>query len=171
MFYKLKRTSQTSLEGVHELAVTFITPRLWQGIVLQVECSAVGQRKVLWVKQSSVLGHAKRYVQLIPAANPPIRQTVFKPAGRETAEAVGATVMTGQKQFSPAAGSAASPTKWRATRTVPVTVRIGNQLATPSPAPPAVNAEDSAHRTWRRRKRAGRPTPKVRTDGLVHCQR
>ncbi len=60
VFYKLKRTSQTSLEGVHELAVTFVAPRTWPVAGLQVECNAIGQRKMLWVKQAATLGHAER---------------------------------------------------------------------------------------------------------------
>jgi hypothetical protein len=102
VFFKLKRTSQTSLEGVHELAVTFVTPRSWPTIELQVNCSAHGERKVLWVRQSATLGRVEKYVQLIPAAMP-IQQVVMKPTDTDSTKA------------------AASPTKWRPQVVLPAT--------------------------------------------------
>ncbi len=46
VFFKLKRTSQTSLEGVHEMAVTFVAPRTWPAIALRVECRRRGNEKL-----------------------------------------------------------------------------------------------------------------------------
>lgn len=113
VFFKLKRNSQTSLEGTHELAVTFVTPRSWPTIEVQVNCSAHGERKMLWVRQSATLGRVEKYVQLIPAAMP-IRQVVMKPTDTDSA-----------KPMDKAAGAsdlaAASPTKWRPPATAPVT--------------------------------------------------
>src|SRR4029450_4208692 len=47
VFFKLKRYSQTSLEGLHELSVTFIAPRVWQQSEIRVDCAARGERKML----------------------------------------------------------------------------------------------------------------------------
>ncbi len=63
-FFKLKRSSQTSLEGVHALTVTFIAPRDWQSGAIRVGCSARGQRKLLFVKQDATLGRAAGEVML-----------------------------------------------------------------------------------------------------------
>ncbi len=112
VFFKLKRTSQTSLEGVHELAVTFVTPRTWPTIALQVSCSAHGERKMLWVRQSATLGHVERYVQLIPAAMP-IRQVVMKPTDPDSGKPA-------DKAMFASDSAAASPTKWRPPVTSPV---------------------------------------------------
>lgn len=141
VFFKLKRTSQTSLEGVHELAVTFIAPRVWPAVTLQVDCEAVGQRKMLWVKQSATLGHVQRNVQLI-AAVAPIKQVVYKPTGEEAAKELkekaqddGATVL--------ADSSAASPAKWRPTRVVQVSVKADEKpAAAPAPQLPPPKTEE-----------------------------
>jgi hypothetical protein len=111
VFFKLKRTSQTSLEGVHDVAVTFVAPRTWPAIAIKVECSALGQRKTLWMKQEATLGHLDRYVQLMPAAAAPIRQVVLKP---NTTEPVPT------KTPAIADNSEASPTRWRPARGAPL---------------------------------------------------
>jgi hypothetical protein len=125
VFFKLKRTSQTSLEGVHELAVTFVAPRNWPGVALQVECSALGQRKLLWVKQAATLGRVERYVQLIPAAPAPIHQVVLKPADSDSGK---------EKTPSLADNSAASPTRWRPTRATPIAAKVDDKTAAPAPS-------------------------------------
>jgi hypothetical protein len=80
VFFKLKRTSQTSLEGVHELQVTFVSPALLERPDVQVVCRAHGRRKVLWIKQTVTLGEEQRTVRLamLRSASPP-RQLVMKP--------------------------------------------------------------------------------------------
>jgi hypothetical protein len=123
VFFKLKRTTQTSLEGVHELAVTFVAPRSWPRPAIQVKCDALGQRKMLWMKQSATLGEADRYVQLIPAPSLPVRQVVLKPT-------VDATILpTGL----PGDESAASPTKWRPGRTAPLPPKVADKSAAEPP--------------------------------------
>jgi hypothetical protein len=79
VFYKLKRSSQTSLEGVHELAITFIAPAKWRGANLDVACGARGERKVLWMKQDATLGSERSAVRLVLASTPATRQLVLKP--------------------------------------------------------------------------------------------
>lgn len=141
VFFKLKRTSQTSLEGVHEMAVTFVAPRTWPAIALKVECSAVGERKTLWMKQQATLGHLDRYVQLIPAAPAQTRQVVLKPTEGELPIARPTTV---------ADSSAASPTKWRPARATPLppkgpdnsAVALLKKIATDANPDPAAEKED-----------------------------
>jgi hypothetical protein len=69
VFFKLKRSSQTSLEGVHELAVTFIAPRDWVGDKVNVGCSARGNRKVLWMDKPATLGRAASEVEIFLAGS------------------------------------------------------------------------------------------------------
>lgn len=78
VFFKLKRSSQTSLEGVHELAVTFVVPAGWRGGDVHVACSAQGRRKVLWMNQQSTLGHEVGAVRLYLAGPGNVRR-VAKP--------------------------------------------------------------------------------------------
>jgi hypothetical protein len=80
VFFKLKRFSQTSLEGVHELAVTFVAPRMWQRKEIQVDCAARGDRKLLWMKQNGTIGQSTRTVQLVEMSAKPVRTLVLKPA-------------------------------------------------------------------------------------------
>ncbi len=80
VFFKLKRYSQTSLEGVHELSVTFVAPRYWQWSEIRVDCAARGERKMLWLKQTGIIGQTSRTVQLVRMSAKPLRQLVLKPA-------------------------------------------------------------------------------------------
>lgn len=80
VFFKLKRYSQTSLEGSHELTVTFVAPRAWRWSEIRVDCAARGEQKVLWMKQSGTIGQATRMVQLVEMTAKPVRQVVLKPA-------------------------------------------------------------------------------------------
>ncbi|MCI0335180.1 MAG: hypothetical protein L0228_18380 [Planctomycetes bacterium] len=84
VFFKLKRSSQTSLEGVHELAVTFIVPAGWRGGDVHVECSAGGQRKLLFLKQSAMLGSEGDAVRLYLAGRGTVRR-VAKPVVADAA--------------------------------------------------------------------------------------
>lgn len=83
VFFKLKRSTQTSLEGVHELAVTFVVPADWQAGKVVVGCSAVGSRKVFWMDKSATLGRAasdvKVYLAGSTASRTAIRYEVAKP--------------------------------------------------------------------------------------------
>jgi hypothetical protein len=63
-FFKLKRSSQTSLEGVHELRVTFVVPADWQGGAVRVGCSARGKKRLLLLKHDATLGRASGDVRL-----------------------------------------------------------------------------------------------------------
>jgi hypothetical protein len=86
VFFKLKRSSQTSLEGVHELAVTFVAPAGWRGGEVHVACNARGRRKVLWISQPATLGHEGDTVRLYVAGRGRVREVakpvVIEPEGR-----------------------------------------------------------------------------------------
>ncbi len=88
VFFKMKRSSQTSLEGVHELRVTFLAPADWKGGEVRVSCSARGRRALLWLKQSATLGRAAGDVRLYPSGAKPV-YNVAKPVAEETPKAIG----------------------------------------------------------------------------------
>jgi hypothetical protein len=83
VFFKLKRSSQTSLEGVHELAVTFVAPVGWRGGEVRVGCNAQGERKVFWIKQAATLGREGDTVRLYLAGRGRTR-IVAKPVVAES---------------------------------------------------------------------------------------
>ena len=51
VFFKLRPSPQTTLEGVHRLTVRFIVPESWRADELTIACSATGRDEVLWIKQ------------------------------------------------------------------------------------------------------------------------
>jgi len=53
VFFKLRASPQTTLEGAHELTVRFVVPKNWRGDALRVCCYATGQEKFLWIKQQA----------------------------------------------------------------------------------------------------------------------
>jgi len=53
VFFKLRASPQTTLEGSHELTVRFVVPKNWRGDALRVCCYATGQEKFLWTKQQA----------------------------------------------------------------------------------------------------------------------
>lgn len=85
VFFKLKPSSQTSLEGVHDLAVTFIVPAGWRGGEVHVGCSAGGQRKVLFIRQSATLGAEGSMVRLYLAGRAHVMRQVAKPVVADAA--------------------------------------------------------------------------------------
>lgn len=98
VFFKLKRSSQTSLEGVHVLAVTFVVPAEWRGGDVRVGCTARGRRKVLWLKQEATLGGGVATVRLFASdaksthqVAKPVLAEAGAPAAPSTVIAVAAT--------------------------------------------------------------------------------
>ncbi|HJQ79045.1 MAG TPA: hypothetical protein VJ828_03775, partial [Lacipirellulaceae bacterium] len=85
-FFKLKRSSQTSLEGVHELRVTFVVPANWQGGEVRVGCSARGQKRLLLLKHDATLGRAAGDVRLSMTGRE-LEHRVAKPAIADEAPA------------------------------------------------------------------------------------
>jgi hypothetical protein len=74
VFFKLKRSSQTSLEGVHEVTVRFVVPDDWQGAAIRVACTARGERKVFWMDKPAMLGGTVAPVQLYEAGDAEMRE-------------------------------------------------------------------------------------------------
>jgi hypothetical protein len=85
VFFKLKRSSQTSLEGVHELTVVFVVPKGWQGDAARINCSARGRRELFWIKQSATLGRVEGTVQLHVQGSNTTRAWAEKRAAHVTA--------------------------------------------------------------------------------------
>src|SRR3954466_3924634 len=108
VFYKLKRYSQTSLEGLHALTITFVAPRKWQFSEIRVDCAARGERKMLWMKQDATIGQTTRMVQLVAMTPRPIKQVMLKPTDGQppVAKSEPATEKTASK----------SVPEWRPTR-------------------------------------------------------
>jgi hypothetical protein len=69
VYFTLRPSPQTSLEGVHDLTVAFIVPTTWRGDAVRVSCHATGQQKVLWVKQQKVWAETASGVALYLAGD------------------------------------------------------------------------------------------------------
>jgi hypothetical protein len=116
VFFKLKRYSQTSLEGLHELTVTFVAPRAWRWSEIRVDCAARGEQKLLWMKQSGTIGQTTRLVQLVEMSAKPVRQTVLKPTNSDQPAAKSPSNAAKQPATTAVGPSAAAATpagKWR----------------------------------------------------------
>jgi hypothetical protein len=74
VFFKLRSTPQTSLEGTHDLVVRFIVTDSWRGDSVQVCCQATGQEKFLWMTQQATLAHTCGPVALYMAGDLKARQ-------------------------------------------------------------------------------------------------
>ena len=98
VFFKLKRWSQTSLEGVHPLSVTFAVPADWRGGEVRVDVRARGERKMLWLKQPATVGRAAGVVSLHLAGDPHVH-IVAKPVETE-AKAVPSESSAGSRKTS-----------------------------------------------------------------------
>lgn len=66
-FFQLRPSSQTTLEGQHQLSVILRVPDDWQQGELQVRCWARGERQILWFDQPQTWGRAVRTVQVTAA--------------------------------------------------------------------------------------------------------
>ena len=81
VFFKIKRSSQTTLEGVHDLTIVFEVPADWQSGSLQVTCRALGRKKLFgFVQQSRMFGETIAPVYLYLEGNGPGRQTAQRKA-------------------------------------------------------------------------------------------
>jgi len=80
--FKLRRSPQTSLEGVHELSVRFIVPEKWRGDVVRVCCQAIGKEKFLWIKQQATWAAVCHPVVLYLAGDSEARQAAQRQARR-----------------------------------------------------------------------------------------
>lgn len=53
VFFQLRPTPQTTLEGQHEVTVTLRVSKRWRGDTLRVELSAQGNEKFLWMERET----------------------------------------------------------------------------------------------------------------------
>lgn len=74
VFFTLRPTPQTSLEGMHRVTVEFVTPHNWRGDALHVSVSAAGEEKFLWMSQPKVWAAKKSSVAIYVAGDPEARQ-------------------------------------------------------------------------------------------------
>ena len=74
VFFKLRSSPLSSLEGVHELTVRFIVPDSWRGDSVRVCCQATGQEKFLWMKQQTTWEHVCAPVAIYLAGDLKARQ-------------------------------------------------------------------------------------------------
>ncbi|MGL4514933.1 MAG: hypothetical protein ACRCT8_17750 [Lacipirellulaceae bacterium] len=74
VYYKLRPSSQTTLEGEHAFGVTFAAPRDWRGGGIEVRCVARGAQKWLFVEQQRVWSEVSR-----PVAVRLVSHTAAKP--------------------------------------------------------------------------------------------
>jgi hypothetical protein len=74
VFFLLRPSPTTSLEGVHELSVRFRVPSTWRGDAVRVACQATGEQKVFWMKQQKVWAQKTAPVALYSAGDLMARQ-------------------------------------------------------------------------------------------------
>ncbi|MEQ8848387.1 hypothetical protein [Botrimarina sp.] len=78
VYYKLRKSSQSTLEGEQEFRVTFAAPADWSGGSIEVRCVARGEQKWLLVEQRRVWNETAKPVELRLVSH-----TVAKPAIEE----------------------------------------------------------------------------------------
>jgi hypothetical protein len=77
VFFKFRKSTQTTLEGQHAISVQFIVPREWTVSELQVTAIARGQKKWLWYDQPHTWGSLISTVQLYRAGDAELRATAL----------------------------------------------------------------------------------------------
>ena len=77
VFFKLRSSPQTSLEGVHELTLRLLVPQNWRGDSVHVCCYATGHEKMLWMKQETTWAQACAPVVLYLAGDFKARQAAL----------------------------------------------------------------------------------------------
>lgn len=72
VFFQLRPSSQTTLEGQQQLSVVFRVPDDWSAGHLDVRCWARGERQILWFDQPQTWGSTRRQVAIaLPALDGP----------------------------------------------------------------------------------------------------
>lgn len=69
VFFIIRSSPTTSLEGVHELSVQYRVPENWRGDAVRVSCQATGTQKLLWMTQQRVWGQKSTPVALYLAGD------------------------------------------------------------------------------------------------------
>lgn len=78
VYYKLRRSTQSTLEGERTFNVTFAAPVEWEGGSIKVHCLARGEKKWLFVEQRRIWNETAKPVELRLVSH-----TVAKPAVAE----------------------------------------------------------------------------------------
>lgn len=78
VFFKLRSSPQTSLEGTHEFAVRFVVPAKWRGDAIRVCCQATGTEKVFWITQQKTWAHSCGGVAMYLAGDAKARQAAIR---------------------------------------------------------------------------------------------
>ncbi len=82
VFFQLRPSSQTTLEGQHLLSVVFRAPDDWLASDLAVRCAALGERRVLWFDQPKIWGNARAKTRVaLPATAPAPHSVAKQPVG------------------------------------------------------------------------------------------
>jgi hypothetical protein len=74
VYFTLRASPQSTLEGMHEFTVAFVVPANWRSDAVRVRCIAVGEQKVLWVKQQKVWAEQSAGVALYLAGDAQARR-------------------------------------------------------------------------------------------------
>lgn len=82
VFYKLRSSPLSSLEGVHELVVRFIVPDNWRDDAVRVCCHATGEEQFLWMKHDATWAHTCGHVALYLAGDLKAREAAERFAER-----------------------------------------------------------------------------------------
>jgi hypothetical protein len=67
VFFTLRSSSLTSLEGLHEFKVQFVVPATWCSNELQVNCRARGMQETLWIKRHKIWAQKSEGVTIVLA--------------------------------------------------------------------------------------------------------
>lgn len=82
VFYKFRKSSQTTLEGQHEVSVQFVVPHDWTVSELQVTTVARGKKKWLFYDQDQTWGSLISTVQLYRAGDADLRAAALARADK-----------------------------------------------------------------------------------------
>jgi len=85
VFFKLRRSPQSSLEGVHELTVRFVVPENWRADSVRICCQATGQDKFLWMNQQKTWAYRCAKVAVFLAGDASARRAAVRYTQRRTA--------------------------------------------------------------------------------------
>ncbi|MGI9429325.1 MAG: hypothetical protein ACR2NM_11750 [Bythopirellula sp.] len=84
VFFKLRSSPQTTLEGAHELTVRFVVPDNWRGDSLRVCCTATGQKDFLWITQEATWARTCAPIAIYLAGDAAARTAAEEHVGRKS---------------------------------------------------------------------------------------
>jgi hypothetical protein len=78
VFFILRPTPTSTLEGVHELSVQFVVPADWRGDAVRVNVQATGQQKTLWITQQKTWAKKSTGVVLFSEGDAAARRAALR---------------------------------------------------------------------------------------------